>query len=89
MLIEINDKTHNELSRKDRDLNIQKICNDTGIKLMKFYTCYPNEKEYVINRIKKELNKENNIENESNPNEIVNKKNNSDGFDYQSWTDSL
>lgn len=56
---------------------------------MKFYTCYPNEKEYVINRIKKELNKENNIENESNSNEIVNKKNNSDGFDYQSWTDSL
>lgn len=89
LLIEINDKTHNELSRKDRDLKIQKICNDTGIKLMKFYTCYPNEKEYVINRIKKELNKENNIENESNSNEIVNKKNNSGGFDYQSWTDSL
>ena len=47
LLIEINDKTHNEYKRKDRDLKIKKICND--------YTNYPNEEEYVINRILKEI----------------------------------
>ena len=55
LLIEINDKTHNEYKRKDRDLKIKKICNDTGIKLITFYTNYPNEEEYVINRILKEI----------------------------------
>lgn len=55
LLIEINDKTHNEYKRKDRDLKIKKKCNDTGIKLMPFYTNYPNEEEYVINRILKEI----------------------------------
>ena len=55
LLIEINDKTHNEYKRKDRDLKIKKICNDTGIKLVTFYTNYPNEEEYVINRILKEI----------------------------------
>lgn len=55
LLIEINDKTHNKQKRKDRDLKVQKICNDINVKLIKFYTYYPNEKEYVINRIKKEL----------------------------------
>ena len=55
LLIEINDKTHNQQKRKDRDLKVKKICNDINVKLIKFYTYYPNEKEYVINRIKKEL----------------------------------
>lgn len=57
LLIEINDKTHDQNNRKDRDLKVQKICNDINIPLIKFYTSYPNEKDYVINRIKKEIEK--------------------------------
>ena len=57
LLIELNDNTHNKLNRKDRDLKVKKICNDAGIKLMTFYTKYPNEKQYVLNRIKEELEK--------------------------------
>ena len=55
LLIELNDKTHNKYDRKDRDLKVKKICNDTNIKLITFYTAYPNEKDYVIGRVKKEL----------------------------------
>lgn len=55
LLIELNDQSHNNYNRKDRDLKVKKICNDIGVKLMTFYTKYPNEKAYVINRIKNEL----------------------------------
>lgn len=55
LLIELNDQSHNNYNRKDRDLKVKKICNDIGVKLMTFYTKYPNEKTYVINRIKNEL----------------------------------
>lgn len=58
LLIELNDKTHKNNNRKDRDLKVKKICNDINIKLITFYTYYPNEKEYVINRIKKYLEEE-------------------------------
>lgn len=58
LLIELNDSTHNQIDRKDRDLKVKKICNDANIKLITFYTKYPNEKEYVINRIKGEIEKE-------------------------------
>lgn len=56
LLIEINDKTHSKNNRRDRDLKVQKICNDVNVKLIKFYTSYPNEKEYVLNRIRNYLN---------------------------------
>ena len=36
---------------------VNKICNASGIPLIYFYTKYPNEKEYVINRIKDAINK--------------------------------
>lgn len=55
LLIEINDNTHNQKERQIRDLKVKKICNSAGIKLITFYTKYPNEKEYNINRIKKEI----------------------------------
>ena len=67
LLIELNDNTHNQRKRKDRDLMVKKICNSAKIKLITFYTKYPNEKDYIINRIKKEIetkqsmNKENDI----------------------------
>lgn len=67
LLIELNDNTHNQRKRKDRDLKVKKRCNSAKIKLITFYTKYPNEKDYIINRIKKEIetnesmNKENDI----------------------------
>lgn len=67
LLIELNDNTHNQRKRKDRDLKVKKICNSAKIKIITFYTKYPNEKDYIINRIKKEIetnesmNKENDI----------------------------
>lgn len=55
LLIEINDKTHQSKKRRDRDLKVQKICNDIDVKLIKFYSSYPNEKDYVLNRVKSNL----------------------------------
>ncbi len=55
LLIEINDSSHNAKKRKERDLKVKKLCNDIEIQLINFYTDYPNEKNYVINRIKKYL----------------------------------
>lgn len=57
LLIELNDSTHNLKKRKKRDYKIKKICNAAGIPLLFFYTRYPNEKDYVINRIKNVINK--------------------------------
>jgi len=56
LLIEINDKTHNTKKRKDRDLKVQKICDDVNVKLIKFYTSYPNERNYILNRVINEIN---------------------------------
>ena len=57
LLIELNDGTHQLKQRKVRDAKVNKICNASGIPLIYFYTKYPNEKEYVINRIKDAINK--------------------------------
>lgn len=64
LLIEINDKTHQTKRRRQRDLKVEEICSKAGIKLIKFYSNYPNEKEYVKNKVKNEL-KLNNIENDT------------------------
>ncbi len=57
LLIELNDETHQLKKRKRRDFKIKKICNAAGIPLLFFYTKYPNEKDYVINRIRNVINK--------------------------------
>lgn len=57
LLIELNDATHNLKSREKRDLKVQKICNEIGIPLIKFYTKYANDQEYVLNRIIKTIEK--------------------------------
>ena len=56
LLIELNDKSHTSIKRKDRDLKVKKILSDCQIPLLTFYTYYPNEKQYVLNRISKALN---------------------------------
>ena len=51
LLIELNDQTHNQPQRKKRDIKVKEICNKANIPIMTFYTNYPNNQEYVINRI--------------------------------------
>ena len=58
LLIELNDKTHATNKRKKRDLKVKKICGDCNYKLITFYTTYSNEKDYVVNRIIKEIEKD-------------------------------
>ncbi len=65
LLIELNDKTHESYSRIERDKKVKNICNSAGIKLITFYTKYPNKKDYVLNRIRNE------IEQIKNPNIVV------------------
>ncbi len=55
LLIEINDNTHRQNKRKERDKKVKKICEIAQIKLINFYTDKPNEKEYIKNRILKEI----------------------------------
>lgn len=55
LLIEINDKTHNQPDRIKRDLKVKEICNQAKIKLITFYTNYDNKQNYIVSRIKKEL----------------------------------
>ena len=55
LLIELNDGTHNQKKRISRDIKVKKICSAAGYKIMTFYTKYPNEKNYVVNRILEEL----------------------------------
>lgn len=56
LLIELNDATHDSYQRKERDKKVKQICADADIKLITFYTKYPNEPYYVIKRIKENLN---------------------------------
>ena len=55
LLIELNDRSHNDKKRIKRDIRVKKICMDADIKLITFYTNYPNETDYVINRVKKNI----------------------------------
>lgn len=55
LLIELNDKTHETKSRKRRDAKVHNICRMANVTLITFYTKYPNDEQYVINRISKEL----------------------------------
>lgn len=62
LLIELNDQTHCQPKRKYRDIKVHEICKNASIPIMTFYTNYPNEENYVINRILKEIEYKNNIE---------------------------
>lgn len=68
LLIELNDKTHTSVKRRDRDLKVKKILSDCQIPLLIFYTYYPNEKSYVLNRISSALNKIENLDSKSKDN---------------------
>lgn len=55
LMIEINDSTHKKGNRYKRDLNVRKILEESNIKLITFYSNYPNKRDYVVDRIVKEL----------------------------------
>jgi len=52
LLIEINDSTHKQVERIQRDKNVDIICKKANIELIKFYTDKPNEEKYIKDRIK-------------------------------------
>ena len=56
LLIELNDSSHIQKQRKNRDLKVKDIVYKAEIKLITFYTDKPNTPEYVIERILGELN---------------------------------
>ena len=60
LLIELNDDTHNLKKRKIRDKKVKEMCEKAGIELMTFYTKYPNNRDYVITRIKESIYKSTN-----------------------------
>lgn len=66
ILIELNDNTHKQQKRKIRDLKVKEICQKANIPLITFYNNYPNETNYVINRILNEIQQRSN--NLNNPN---------------------
>lgn len=57
LLIEINDSTHRQKHRKERDKKVKNICAEAQINLITFWTDYSNTEQYIVERISKELNK--------------------------------
>lgn len=55
LLIEINDKTHNQQKRIARDKKVHEICKLANLQLITFYSNYPNKREYIIKRINEAL----------------------------------
>ena len=59
-LIEINDSTHNNPSRIERDKKIAMICEEAGIPLIRFWTKYGVNYEYMRKKIAEAIEKSNN-----------------------------
>lgn len=51
LLIELNDATHNQNERQKRDQKVKSICQSAHIPILFFYTKYPNEESYIIQRV--------------------------------------
>ena len=54
-IIEINDQTHLTKERKERDEKVQKICEEAGIQVIRFWTSYGVNPEYIQNKIEETL----------------------------------
>ena len=57
LIIEINDQTHLTNERKERDKKVQNICEEAGIPILKLWTSYGINSEYIKERIDETLNK--------------------------------
>lgn len=56
-IIEINDQTHLNNERKERDEKVLKICEEAGIPILKLWTSYGINPEYIKGRINETLSK--------------------------------
>lgn len=56
-IIEINDQTHLNSERKERDMKVQRICEEAGIPILKLWTSYGVNEEYIKGRIHDTLSK--------------------------------
>ncbi len=54
-IIEINDQTHFHGDRRDRDEKVQKICEEAGIPIVKFWTSYGINEDYIRKKISEAL----------------------------------
>lgn len=54
-IVEINDQTHLTRERKERDEKVQKICEEAGIPILKLWTSYGINPEYIKKRINETL----------------------------------
>lgn len=50
-IIEINDQTHLTKERKERDEKVQRICEEAGIPILKFWTSYGVNNDYIQRKI--------------------------------------
>lgn len=50
-IVEINDKTHLTNERKERDEKVQKICEEAGVPVLKLWTSYGINPEYIKGRV--------------------------------------
>lgn len=57
IVIEINDQTHLTPDRKERDEKVQKICEEAGIPIIKLWTSYGVNPEYIRTKITETLSK--------------------------------
>ena len=55
-VIEINDRTHLNQDRKERDEKVQKICEEAGIPIIRFWTSYGVNSEYISKKINECIN---------------------------------
>ena len=51
LLIELNDKSHQQYNRRNRDIKVHDILRQANIDMITFYTNMPNKAEYVVNRV--------------------------------------
>ena len=55
LIIEINDHSHLDRDRKERDIKVQKICEEAGMPILKLWTDYGVNSEYIQNKIQEKL----------------------------------
>ena len=56
LIIEINDKTHNERERKARDYKVKEICEKANLPIFTLWTDYGVNESYIEKKIKEHLN---------------------------------
>ena len=55
IVVEINDQTHLERDRRERDERVAKICDEAGIPIIKLWTSYGVQPDYIKKRIAEQL----------------------------------